>query len=546
MLSRIVIRKETSMTANSPQSNPSRPGARVDVPQAIRQEIVNLHAYYGSREICLRVALSRKIVRRVLAEEGALKKPAPTKTASKLEPFHSLLKEKVATGLSVSRILREIRAQGYQGGRSILAAYVQTLRGSLSPSSRGTVKRRFETPPGEEMQIDWSPYRVSIAGVNRVVHAFGCLLCSSRKLWVHFYSNERQATLLEAIASAFEYFLGCALRLVLDNMATAVLGRWGPNGQPVWHPRFLDFARHYGFQPYACAVQDPDRKGKKEKSFRLLWEDFLKGCQFDSLEDLNQRLALWLDGTPEVANQRVHGTTRQVPNQAWLSERQFLIQLPDKRFPVFEQSIRLVDQDSTLSIDGTRYSVPASLARRSVAVHLFAEHFEILDSHHHVLFSRRYAAEADKGKLLIDPTHYANLPRRPHAPSSKRLDQAFLIRFPALQPFIHGLQLRMKNLAPVHIRALLRLHDAYGQDAFLEAVRRAQEYRRFDARAVQRILEREFPLPDLSPIASLGGIGTMLLDNIASGSLDDYGGLDGDVEAPKTIPTKPQEKDHGA
>ena len=57
-------------------------------------------------------------------------------------------------------------------------------------------------------------------------------------LWVHFYRDERQSTLLEALASGFEYSQGCALRVVLDNMATAVLGRWGPNGQPVWHPRF--------------------------------------------------------------------------------------------------------------------------------------------------------------------------------------------------------------------------------------------------------------------------------------------------------------------
>ena len=55
---------------------------------------------------------------------------------------------------------------------------------------------------------------------------------------MHFYRDERQSTLLEALASGFEYSQGCALRVVLDNMATAVLGRWGPNGQPVWHPRF--------------------------------------------------------------------------------------------------------------------------------------------------------------------------------------------------------------------------------------------------------------------------------------------------------------------
>jgi len=194
------------------------------------------------------------------------------------------------------------------------------------------------------MQIDWSPFRVLIAGAFTVVHVLGCLSCASHKLWVHAYLNERQPTLLEALASAFEYFQGCCLRLVLDNMATAVLAHYGPDSKPIWHPHFLDFARHYGFEPFACAVRDADRKGKKEKSFRLVWDDFLKGSEFDSLEDLNRRLKIWLDETPEVGNQRVHGTTRLVPNQQWLSERQFLIQLPDKRFPVYEQSVRVVEQ----------------------------------------------------------------------------------------------------------------------------------------------------------------------------------------------------------
>ena len=79
---------------------------------------------------------------------------------------------------------------------------------AIPPEIAPAEKRRFETPAGEEMQIDWSPYYVRIATVTRILYAFGCLLCSSRKLWVHFYRDERQSTLLEAIACAFEYFLG--------------------------------------------------------------------------------------------------------------------------------------------------------------------------------------------------------------------------------------------------------------------------------------------------------------------------------------------------
>lgn len=513
------------------QSVPNRPSAhkrqrdKAQIPEETRAEILRLHEFYGTREIARRVGWSRKIIRRILGEEGCLDPPHPTHRASKLDPFRETIESKVEKGLTVTRILREIREEGYSGGRSILADSVRTLRAKFALAPTKTVKRRFETRPGEEIQIDWSPYRIEIAGVVRTVHALGCLLCASRKLWVHFYRDERQPTLLEGLAGAFEYFQGCSLRVVLDNMATAVLGRYGANGKPIWHPRFVDFARHYGFEPFACAVRDPDRKGKKEKSFRLLWDDFLKGSQFDSLDELNQRVKLWLDATPEVANQRVHGTTRLVPNEAWLSERDFLIQLPDKRFPVYEQSIRVVDEDSTLSIRGTRYTVP-SLAGRSLALRLFAEHFEVLDSHLHVVFSRRYVPEADKGKLIIDPTHYETQKRRPRTNATRRLDEAFVKRFPSLVSFVSGLQQRMKGLAPIHIRALLRLVDSYGEEAFLAAATRAQDYRRFDARAVERILERHYPMLDDVPLAPLGGVGAVLVGDVDPGSLDDYGQLD--------------------
>ena len=524
---------------------PKQGRAKTVLSSEIQNEIVRLHAFYGSREIARRVGYSRKIVRRLLCEKGCLPPPERTGKVSKLDPFRETIEEKVRKGLTASRILREIREQDYSGGRSILAEYVRTLREKQSLKPRKAVKRRFETRPGEEMQIDWSPFRVPIAGALTVVHVLGCLLCASRKLWVYAYRNERQPTLLEGLASAFGYFQGCCLRLVLDNMATAVLAHNGPDGKPIWHPHFLDFARHYGFEPFACAVRDPDRKGKKEKSFRLVWDDFLKGLEFDSLEDLNRRLKIWLDETPETGNQRVHGTTRLVPNQQWMSERQFLIQLPDKRFPVYEQSVRVVDDDATLSIDGTRYTVPSSVAGRSVAVRLFAEHFEVLNAHHQVVFSRLYASGADKRKLIIDPTHYATDTRRQRTPGGHRLDEAFLQRFPSLTPFVSGLQLRMNRLTPIHIRRLLRLAESYGEEALTAAVSRAQEYRRFDARAVERILERHYPLLDDAPFSPLGGIGPILLGEVEPGSLDDYSRLDSNPTSNEDDHKDDSEENHG-
>jgi hypothetical protein len=307
-------------------------------------------------------------------------------------------------------------------------------------------------------------------------------------------------------------------------MSTVVLGRIGSDRKPIWNQRFLDFSQHYGFEPFLCAVADPDRKGKKEKSFRLVFDDFLKGSEFASWDEMLIRLRNWLDATPGVGNQRVHGTTGLVPNDAFLAEKPLLIGLPSQRFPCYEEVVRAVDADSTISVKGIRYTVPAVLAFRQIPVRLHAEHFEVFDSQGWMYLTQRYADPAFPGKLVIDPTHYATVAKRSRE-GDLRLDQAFLKRFPELASLVDGLKASMKGIATIHLRSLLRMANAYGRDAFLTAAKKAQDHRRYSAYAVKRILEREFPPPPDIPTPGTG-IGPMLLGEVDEADLDEYAHLD--------------------
>jgi transposase len=261
-----------------------RPATEVSCEQ--RDEIIRLSKFYKPRGIGRRVRLGRKVVERILLEEGIRVASDGPKTQAgpstiKLAPFQQTIEELARKDLTITRILRTITNDGYQGGRTILADHVRALRTRLTlPPRTPPAKRRFETAPAEEMQIDWSPYLIPIGDRVVQVYALGCLLAYSRKLYLRCYRDERQATLLEGLASAFQYFDGVARRIVLDNMSTAVLGRLSADGKVLWHPRFVEFLTYYGCQPFACRVRDPDRKGKKEKSFRLVWDDFLKGTPF--------------------------------------------------------------------------------------------------------------------------------------------------------------------------------------------------------------------------------------------------------------------------
>jgi hypothetical protein len=238
------------------------------------------------------------------------------------------------------------------------------------------------------------------------------------------------------------------------------------------------------------------------------------------------------------------GSTRSPTDEAWEQERPFLIGLPDSPYPACDEQLRQVGPDSVISVRGTPYTVPASLAHQNVSVRLYAEHFEVLDRKGQVAFNRRYVPEQDKGKLVIDPAHYDIV--RPRGPvpggSVAELEEALLKRFPTLAQLCTGIKLRMKSLSHVHLRALWRLADRYGDGAFLDAASRAQAVRRTSAEAVRRILERDHPLAgDPEPPSPLTSAARVLVElgDVDSGSLDDYAELDsqGDDETDQSDDT---------
>ena len=151
-------------------------------------------------------AIAKRLGRNIKTVRRALNSPAPPPQPSKLEPFKELVRDLALKDLFAPRILREIRERGYTGSISILKDFIRSVRGPRKESRR--VTRRFETQIGEEGQIDWSPYRVPIAGVETLVHGFSMVVCWSRMQFLAFYRDERLPTLLHAHVEAFRFFDG--------------------------------------------------------------------------------------------------------------------------------------------------------------------------------------------------------------------------------------------------------------------------------------------------------------------------------------------------
>ena len=458
-------------------------------------------------------AIARKLNRDVKTVRRALHLPHEKPKEPKLKPYREAILEMDGKGFKVPRILREIRQKGYTGSRTILQEFLRKNRGPRKPARK--VFRRFETPAGLEAQIDWSTYRVLLGGILTVVHCFSMILAYSRMVFVAFYRNERLPTLLHAHVEAMTYFGGLCRRHIYDNMATVVLGRSG--GKPIWNPAFLEFARHYGFTPWPCRVKDPNRKGKIESIFSFLFSDFLQGSSFESWDDLNARVRVWLD---TVANRRVHSTTRRVPAEMFSEERPFLIRLPEVPYPTERREVRKVQTDGYVPVDGSLYPVPASLVGQYVTARVFPGRVEVLDGSGQVA-----AAHKVPDRPCRLPADWGPPAKCPAAVSRTALEARFLAHFPEALEFLEGLQRRMKSLTPIHLRHIGRLVDLYGEARVQAALDRALAYRNFSALALARILETDHPdvvpEPPVQP-PSAGPVALAALDDLEEATPEDY------------------------
>jgi transposase len=484
------------------------------------QEILRLSKDgMGKRAMARKFGCNVKTVRRILAEHGETAPPVPQEPPpeSKLAPYYDSVSQKAKQGLTGTRILRELKEIGYTGGRSILTDYLRKIRGAAKEATR--TFRRFETPPAQEGQVDWSPYRIMVGGAEVVAHCFIMILCYSRYLFLQFHRDERLPTLLAAHVDAFAFFQGVVRTLWYDNMTTITFGRRGR--EILWNPVFLKFAQHYAFEPHLCRPRDPNRKGKAESIFRLIAQDFVRGRSFESWEHLDREAAAWLK---EIANRRRHATTRQVPEEAWFMERDFLTALPETPYPTYREEIRQVYDDGTIPVDGTRYSVPivgAGRARR-VTVRVHPRHIEILNQEGQVIAAHRKPDLS--GGLVLNKEHYEGV-RRPR-PEAGETERRFLALFPAREDFLGGLKRRMKTLAGVHMAELLRLTQVYGREPVGEALERVSAYGNWSVYAVLRILRDRFPLlaPDIPSEGTLSEIPMHPpIDDVETGSIEEYG-----------------------
>lgn len=236
--------------------------------------------------------------------------PSTPTRAKSLDGLETWVEERFRCHAGNADVVRQELApdKGIKVSLRTVERSVAHLRQELRAEARATV--RFETRPGQQLQIDFGQRRVEIGGAPRQVSFFLATLGYSRRIHVRAFSGERQEHWFEGMESAFTAFGRVPEEVLLDNARALIVSHDVASREIVVNPKLHAITRHWGFQVKACAPCRPRTKGKDERGVGYVKGNAIAGRAFESFAALEAHLVQW---SRDVADQRVHGTTGEAP-----------------------------------------------------------------------------------------------------------------------------------------------------------------------------------------------------------------------------------------
>lgn len=445
---------------------------------------------WGIRALARHFAISRNMVRRILRkhdkrrDEGhdiVLEKPRgpAAQRGSKLDPYEETigrLLEKYPK-ITGQRLFEELISAGYDGGISILRDRLRYLR----PGPKHEPVIRFETEPGLQGQMDWSPYRIKFLKTGPAqVQCFSYILGFSRRQFIDFTPRRDFYTLIRRHQDAFAHFGGSVAQCLYDSEKTVVL-RWEA-GRPLINPAFAAFITHYRCKPVICRRGRPQTKGKIERPFQYVEGNLLCGREFADLEDLRACARWWL---AEKSDLHRHDTTGRAPLELFLEQEQVaLTPLPLHPYDCAEAALRVCDLDGYIDFETNRYPVPYEHATDILTMKA-TEREVLIYSPELSLIVRHERAPKGAGHTLDGASIHRHKTIRY---GLEPVQEQFLELGEHAEEFLGGLKSRHPKNAGFHARAILYLKERYHCDDINAALGHACRYHAHDCKSVERIL----------------------------------------------------------
>ena len=331
-----------------------------------------------------------------------------------LEPFKSaviaILENNSNKTLCMSSVYDVLMEKFIENGDyESLPGNEQTLRNYVHYLKRNNLINRseehkrvydyvFDTPPGEQMLIDFGVHTISR---NNAIHFICLLLHYSRVLCV--FAQDHRFNAEEACMAIYRCFMrlgGRPKELVIDQDAVFVASE--TFGEVIKTRVFEDFCTEQELKLWVCNKGDPESKGPVENAVGFVKKNFFSARKIACIDDVWRSLPGWL----ERNNRRIHKTILRVPIEVFdITEKESLRSpLPS----VYENSPSSFISQKISAIPyvlykSSKYSLPRECAFKTVLFKVAAGKIHIYDQNRRHICS--HSLSERKGSINKLPEH---------------------------------------------------------------------------------------------------------------------------------------------
>lgn len=456
--------------------------------ELLHQTVILAAQGISRRALSRSLGVSRNTIRALLVEHETSQAiphsalpPAPKRAprASPVDAFEPRIVALLAQyeDITAQRVFEILREDGFAGGYTAIKKRVRKLRPAPRPAPSLTTPT-YE--PGEMGENDWSPYEITYtSGAKEKVQGFSYVLVASTRKYIDVFRQADLFALMDGHVATFERFEGLARECKYDSQKPVVL-RW-EGQQPIYNPRMLAFAAHYGFRPIAVRRRHPNDKPRVERSFWEVERSFFNGRSFADFEDLRAQLRRWLDTI--VDHRRRHGRT---PLDRFAHEREHLLPRPLHPYDTARVVYRVCSLDGFVAWDGNQYAVPYDHITDILPVRVTQRELFVYAADLRCV-ARHELAPRGAGKK-VDPTGIHPPPQRKSPLDLDQLRVAFEQMGERAADFFRVMSAGPPRVWGSQARQILLLRERFDTADLDAALGHAAAYGATDLRAVERIV----------------------------------------------------------
>jgi len=371
----------------------------------------------------------------------------------------------------------------------LLTVGPQTVRNYVSLRKKELYKKNNKTAMYGlhsmcEAQVDFGDILIiTPSGSEEVWHELIVSFPWSNAGFVQVSRFETKECLCEALQAIFNYIGGVPLRILFDNMSSAVV-HIEEHGKRKLTEMFMRFTMHHGFKAEFCNPDSPQEKGNVENKVGYLRRNYLlpppKIESQEELAALNQNL---LERCSKDLI-REHYVKQEYISELFKEEQKSLIALPREPFRVFKVEKAKTDGYSFVRFDNNRYSTSPEYPECEVWLEIGTSEIRVLNESYEqiAVHKRKYTTET---MPQIDFENYVGtLARKPRA----FLSSPYFITLPqAVQEYLNNcnypeLKKMLLTLVPIiregrigDASAVLELAEIRTADDFIAAYKALTE-----------------------------------------------------------------------